>query len=132
LAVDTLHAGSGKVTSALGADRELLFVDRLDRAELIVEGFTVNDVLNKEYCREVYTKLTLEVIKVLNYYYFNNRESALDRIYFGGGVSALTSLCHSIADATNLVYRPLYKLIPDKMDETEAADGVLAIGLLMQ
>lgn len=91
-----------------------------------------NGVMDKEYCRDVYTKLTLEVIKVLNYYYFNNRNSALDSIYFGGGVSGLTALCRTIAEATNLEYKPLVKLLPDDMDETEAADGVLAIGLLMQ
>ena len=49
-----------------------------------------------------------------------------------GGTSNITALCHSIADATNLVYKPVLKLLPDKMDETEAANGILAIGLLMQ
>ena len=82
--------------------------------------------------REVFTKLTLEIIKVMNFYYFNNRGSALDRVYFAGGTSCITALCHSIADATNLVYKPITKLLPDKMDETEAANGILAIGLLMQ
>lgn len=91
-----------------------------------------NNVLEKDYCREVYTKLALEVIKVLNYYYFNNRESALDCMYFGGGVSGLTALCHSIAETTSLEYKLLRELLPDYMEEKEAADGVLAIGLLMQ
>lgn len=91
-----------------------------------------NEVMDKEYCREVFTKLTLEVMKVLNYYYFNNRDSALDRVYFAGGVSGLTALCHSIADTTNLVYKPITKLLPDIMDAEEAANGLLAIGLLMQ
>lgn len=91
-----------------------------------------NEILDKEYIREIFTKLNLEIIKVLNYYYFNNRNSALDRVYFAGGTSNITALCHSIADATNLVYKPITRLLPEKMDETEAANGILAIGLLMQ
>lgn len=91
-----------------------------------------NEILDKEYIRDIFTKLTLEIIKVLNYYYFNNRDSVMDRVYFAGGTSCITALCHSIADATNLVYKPIIKLLPEKMDETEAANGLLAIGLLMQ
>ena len=50
LAVDTLNTGSREVTSALGADRELLFVDRMNSFHLLVDVLSVFDVVDKEDC----------------------------------------------------------------------------------
>ncbi len=91
-----------------------------------------NHVLDKEYCREVFTKLTLEVMKVINFYYFNNRESTMDSVYFVGGTSAISELCRNIAETTNLQQKSITELLPGEMNETEAANGLLAIGTMLQ
>lgn len=91
-----------------------------------------NNVLDKEYCRDVFTKLTLEVMKVVNFYYFNNRESAMDRVYFVGGASRISELCRNIAETTGLYKRSITELLPGEIDEAGAACGLLAIGTMLQ
>lgn len=91
-----------------------------------------NGVLDKEYCREIFTRLTLEIMKVINFYYFNNRESVLDSIYFAGGTSSVEVLCQSIAETTNLEPKQVAELMPFEMDAVQAATGLLAIGTMLQ
>lgn len=91
-----------------------------------------NNVLEREYCRDMFTRLTLEIMKVINFYYFNNRESSLDNVFFVGGTANIEELCQNIADTTNLTRHSITELISYELGEEEAANGLLAIGTMLQ
>lgn len=93
-----------------------------------------NQVLEAEYCKDIFAKLTVEIMKVINFYYFNdrNRESTLDNIYFVGGISRIEALCESIEETTELKRHSITELFSDGIGQEAAANGLLALGALMQ
>ena len=91
-----------------------------------------NQVLDKEYCQEVFGKLAVEIMKVINFYRFNNRETQLEDIYFFGGGSNLPQLCESIAETNDLHMKSIFELLPEHVDREMNPNGVLALGVLMQ
>lgn len=93
-----------------------------------------NQVLEAEYCKEIFAKLTVEIMKVINFYYFNdrNRESTLDSIYFVGGISRIPALCQGIEETTELKRHSITELFSSALNEEAAANGLLALGAMMQ
>ena len=91
-----------------------------------------NDVLDSEHCKETFGRIAVEVMKVINFYRFSNRESSLEDIYFFGGCSNIPELCENIANATDLAIKPMYYLLPMDVHKKEDMIGLYAIGALMQ
>ena len=91
-----------------------------------------NNVLETEHCKEAFGRIAVEVMKVINFYRFSNRESSLEDVYFFGGCSNISELCGSIADATNLTIKPMYYLLPMDVHKSEDMIGLYGIGVLMQ
>lgn len=93
--------------------------------------------------RSVYTNIAIEVMKAVNFYGFNNRESDLQHIYYCGGGAKLELLRQAIADAgelrrqtqtTGLTLHTIEELLPP-MDHDDQADASLcaaAVGITMQ
>ncbi len=115
-------------------------VDKTIAANEIVDEFLArthkntnfNNVLEKEYCKEVFSKIAVEVMKVINFYKFNNRESNLEDIYFCGGQSNIMALCDSVADANQLDRQSITKLLPKGTEKNTDVSGTVAIGCLLQ
>ena len=91
-----------------------------------------NNVLDSEHCKEAFGRIAVEVMKVINFYRFSNRESSLEDVYFFGGCSNIKTLCVNIADATSLTIKPMYHLLPMDVHKSEDMSGLYAIGTLMQ
>lgn len=91
-----------------------------------------NNVLSEQYCHDVFGRIALEVMKVINFYRYSNRESALQDIYFVGGGSNITDLCMSISDITELNGRSMLELLSNDVDKRADLSGINAIGVMMQ
>lgn len=91
-----------------------------------------NEILRKDYVRETMSQMAIEIMKVINFYRFNNREAELEDIYFMGGGSSLDELCDSITEVTGLSGRSIMNILPRSVEVSADLSGVLAIGVLLQ
>lgn len=115
-------------------------VDKAIAANEIVDEFLArthkntnfNNVLDKEYCKEVFGSIAVEVMKVINFYKFNNRESALEDIFFCGGQSHIWALCDNIAEINEFDNQPTERILPKSTEKNTDVSGAIAIGCLLQ
>lgn len=91
-----------------------------------------NGVLESDFVQEVYGRIAVEVMKVINFYRFNNREATLEDIYFIGGGSNIPALCDSIAEINDLNKKSMRELLPTNVDVNADMIGVFALGVLLQ
>lgn len=102
------------------------------------------NVLDSRECREVCNTIAIEVLKVLNFYQYNYRESHLDGICLIGGGSCVAPLREAIRNMVDLPVLPVKRLIPgeisgagslkddvpgEKRLESIAAHGILAAAM---
>lgn len=91
-----------------------------------------NEILRKDYVKETMSQMAIEIMKVINFYRFNNREAELEDIYFVGGGSGLDELCDSITEVTGLNGRSIMSILPRNVEVSADLSAVLAIGVLLQ
>lgn len=91
-----------------------------------------NNVLDKEYCHEVFARIAVEIMKVINFYRFSNRESEMQDIYFMGGGSNFKDLCLSITQTTEMNHKSMRELLSNDIDKNVDLSGLSAIGVMMQ
>lgn len=91
-----------------------------------------NGVLDTERTKEAFGRIAVEVMKVINFYRFSNRESELADIYFFGGCSNIYTLCDAIADTNGLWMKPMTDLLPSDVSKNTDMIGLYAIGVSMQ
>lgn len=91
-----------------------------------------NGVLDGDICSESFGRIAVEVMKVINFYRFSNRESELEDIYFFGGCSNIFELCDSITEANGLYRRQMTDLLPSEVDKRTDMIGLYALGVTMQ
>lgn len=91
-----------------------------------------NGVLDSETARETFGRMAVEVMKVINFYRFSNRESELEDIYFFGGCSNIFELCDSIAETNELNMKSMLTLLPSEVDKKTDMIGLYALGVTMQ
>lgn len=122
-----IHLGSGAIDKAIseheGVDE---FVART------YKNTNYNDILSEDYCREVCGRIAVEVMKVINFYRYNNRESILENMYFVGGGSNIPQLCNIIAETNELEYNSMMDLLPKEVEKNSDLSGIGAIGVMMQ
>lgn len=58
--------------------------------------------LDTEALRDVYESLSIEIMRALNFYKFNNPDSEIENIYFSGGCSNIKQLRDRICQATDM------------------------------
>ena len=91
-----------------------------------------NSVLDAEHTKESFGRIAVEVMKVINFYRFSNRESELEDIYFFGGCSNIKGLCNSIANANDLQAKSMMDLLPAEVEKNTDMIGLYALGVFMQ
>lgn len=91
-----------------------------------------NHVLESEYVKDTFGRFAVEVMKVINFYRFNNRESTLEEIYFMGGGSNISALCESIAEINDFKKKSMIDLMPKSVAADTDMIGVNALGVLLQ
>lgn len=90
------------------------------------------NVLDAPDCMDIYQSISVEILKVVNFYQFNYRDSQLSGVYLTGGGASIPQLCQRIGEMLGLPVLPLKELIPGMdVDPVFAAKGILAIGMAM-
>ena len=83
-----------------------------------------NDLLNSEECRNIYSRIAIDIMRAINYYTFENRDNNLEKIYYCGGGSAIEPLIQEIRDTIQLELVPL----SDIADENDKLKGAIMLG----
>lgn len=107
---------------------ETLNVD--DHIARIYKETNKDDILHDAGCEEIYSQMSIEVMRVLNFYNFNHPDNALDTLYYCGGGSLIEPLIRAIEAATEISVESLEKLFTDKYDDTtQLLMGPQALGI---
>ena len=123
----TIHLGGQIVDEAIAENENVdVYVARNHKNR------NYNKVLDAEYVTDTYGRIAVEVMKVINFYRFNNRESTLEEIYFMGGGSNIPALCSSIAEINEFTQKPMTELLPANVAADTDMIGVIALGVLLQ
>ena len=108
-------------------------VDRHVAATYLVSNH--EKVQESEAAHSVYSAISLETRKALNFYSFNNRESNLKDAYCCGGGVNIPDLLKSLNEALDFDLHPAGDLLPESVRELTDSDPgayTLAIGAAMQ
>ena len=122
-----LHIGGAVVDEAIAENENVdMFVARN------YKNRNYNNILEKEYVKDTFVKIAVEVRKVINFYRFNNRESELGQVYFIGGGSNVAELCENVAEINDLQPQSMMELLPQNMEQNMDLSGIFAMGVLLQ
>ena len=122
-----IHVGGNLIDEAIAENRNVdVYVARTHKNK------NYNGVLEAEYTQEAYGRIAVEVMKVINFYRFNNRESTLEDICFIGGGSNIPALCENIAEINDFTRGSMRELLPKSLDANADMSGVFALGVLLQ
>ena len=122
-----IHMGGKLIDEAIAENRNVdIYVARTHKNK------NYNGAQSAEYAQEAYGRIAVEVMKVINFYRFNNRESSLENIYFMGGGSNIPALCDSVSEINDLPKKSMHELLPKSLGEEADMIGVFALGVLLQ
>ena len=71
-----------------------------------------DNILNEQGIIDLFDALATEIMRVMNFYSYNNPKNTIDRIYYFGGGTAMPQLLKAVEQATELPMHPLTDLIP--------------------
>jgi type IV pilus assembly protein PilM len=102
----------------------------ISRVNLETNG---GNVLSEPYLEDVFSDLASRVMRVLNFYNFNNRNNTLEDLYYYGGGALVEPLMNDIRDSIPLNLKSISELIPvkHKLTEEQILIGAQAIGMTM-
>ena len=117
-------AASERISEESGQDIHI------SRVNLETNG---SNVLSEPYLEDVFSDLASRIMRVLNFYNFNNRNNTLEELYYFGGGSLLEPLLANIREAVPLKLTSISELITmkNKLAEEEILIGAQAIGMVM-
>ena len=122
-----LHVGNNQIDAAIAENKNIdEFLART------YKNSNYQGILEERFCQEVFGRVAIEIMKVINFYRFNNRDTELDEIYFCGGGSNIEALCDTIAETVGMNRKNFMELMPEEVDKDANLGGVFAIGVLMQ
>ncbi len=98
------------------------------------------NVLDSQECQDVCGNIAVEILKVLNFYQYNYRESHLEGIYLTGGGASVGPLREIIRNVTDFPLLPVESLVTGGVsggtgaagtpDAGGSREGIAALGLL--
>lgn len=89
-----------------------------------------NDILYSEECVSVYSQITLEVLRVINFFTYNYPNNTLDTLYCCGGGAKIEPLLETLQDSLELKVTGLDKLFEESKENEDALVlGAAAVGI---
>lgn len=118
-----------------GSHMDVLIADALDVDVYVASAYkkkNYEDVQNTEICRDLYQKMTVEIVRAINFYNYNNPDKELQDLYFCGGLAEVEPLMETITSTVEAKCHSIMELMPhagqDKIVEVIAS----AVGVTMQ
>lgn len=122
-----LHVGNDQIDKVIAENKNIdEFLARTHK------NSNYQNVQSERFCQEAFGRVAIEIMKVINFYRFNNRETELEDIYFCGGGSNMEGLCETIAETVGMNGKKFMELMPREVDKDANPSGVFAIGVLLQ
>lgn len=96
-----------------------------------------DDILHQEKVTDVFDQMAVEIMRVLNFYSFNNPDNRIKTLYVCGGGAAVPPLLKAIAQTVGLPLAPITDLIadvnkPDREDAKNLLLGPQALGIVWE
>ena len=91
-----------------------------------------NGCLELEECRAVYRAVAVDIMRAVNFYGYNNPESALRRAWICGGGVRNPVLLEQLRETVNLELRPIDELLPGGEGAGDLALCPAAVGITQQ
>lgn len=88
-----------------------------------------DDCQNKDFCTAAFGNISVELMRAINFYRFNNPDSELSDAWLCGGGAAVDSLRRSIADATGMTVHSAEELVRGSEHIPNCFEFVQAIGI---
>ena len=99
------------------------------KAELYMEE-NKDNVLENEQCRDLYSRIAIDVMRAINYYTFENRDNTLEKMYYYGGGARIRPLIEEIAETIQLELVPFSELTSgDQVAGDAIMNGAAAAGI---
>jgi type IV pilus assembly protein PilM len=118
-----------------GQDLDHVIADHMNIDTFLADSYkrdNYRDIVAQPSCMELYGRIAVEILKVINFYRFTFREHQLEGIYLIGGGANIPPLCQSIGGALEMPLYPAEDLIPGgKQNKDLCAVGVLAAGMAL-
>lgn len=98
--------------------------DELNLDEHIAHSYVMENykgVWDMQRCRDIYDTISVEIMRAINFYGFNNPASRLDTVYYCGGGSLIHPLTEVVTDHIPLEPRPVSELIATLGDMPQEA-----------
>lgn len=90
-------------------------------------------VITSEMCMNVYDRISLEIMKAMNFYRYENSDTEISEVYFSGTGSVIQELKDDIVSYTGLSERRVSDLLPVSAENEDlAAQCIMAIAATMQ
>lgn len=116
-----LESLNDAIADALNVDRETAEVYKRNNQ---------NDILYSEECMSVYHQITLEVLRVINFFTYNYHNNTLDTLYCCGGGAKIEPLLDTLRDSLELKVKGLDELFEEsKGNEDALVLGAAAVGI---
>lgn len=136
--VDIFHNGVYEVTRSIDigihdvvtAASEVLSCDPHIAREYLADD--QDNVLESEECRNVYSSISVEVMRAINYYTYENRDNNLENLYFCGGGAWIQPLMQELANTIPLKLVSLSQLSEDYDVSNALTDGPCAVGICLE
>ncbi len=135
--VDIFKEGVYEVTRTIeqgGENVEMVVADVLDVDEHVASQYlemNKDNIQEHERCVDIYTSIATEIMRVMNYYAFENRDSNLETLYYCGGGSYIKRYVEEIASMVSLNLEPLSVFGPEE-DKDAYTRGPAAIGACIE
>ena len=99
------------------------------KAELYMEE-NKDNVLETEQCRDLYSRIAIDVMRAINYYTFENRDNTLEKMYYYGGGARIRPLIEEIAETIQLELVPFSEVTSgDQVAGDAIMNGAAAAGI---
>ena len=96
----------------------------------IYKASNQNNILYSEECMSVYSKIELEVRRVINFFTYNYPNNTLDTVYVCGGGAKIEPLIETLRDAIDLKVKGLHELFDGRIASEDALVlGAPAVGI---
>ena len=99
------------------------------KAEMYMEE-NKDNVLENEQCRDLYSRIAIDVMRAINYYTFENRDNTLEKMYYYGGGARIRPLIEEIAETIQLELVPFSEVTDgDQVAGDAVMNGAAAAGI---
>ncbi len=130
--VDIFHNGCYEATRSIDSGMESVanaVAEKLNCDAHIARQYLISNhdnVLDSQECKDVYAQISVEIMRAVNYYTYENPDNNLDKLYYNGFGSWIKPFIQEISNSVSLTLVPLSSF--DETQQEALLNGATAIG----